>query len=249
MKTDSNLNVKYLDYAVELNDFEDLDRLISSDSVYCVICFYSPECPHCISFMPHYDEIASQIHRTNLLYSSVPIVISKIDGKKHKDIINQMQPGFLTKYPTILFKKDLEETFTWPDDEPRTSSNILKRMSEFFDDPTLYPSGEELHMLMNNKNPKFLYFCVETPNVQRFNVDELDPYFTNQLSGIRSINTFFRNNPEIAKQGAAIPVNTLGRLDIKVPTICVLDESGKESEHYTMRDAVKWLRDNILSYL
>lgn len=234
--------VKWSAKPVELNFPSELDNLLSTDDN-AVIYFYKPQCPFCAKFKPIYDSLANDIHRTNLNPSSVPIVFAEIDGHKWKNAINRLRPGFLGDpvnkrgYPTILFKRKDGTAITWDPELPRTDYNIAALMSLFFQDPTLIPIFDNLYDLMNNPQPEFIYFYSDnTSIIPRFNND-LDPYFVGQENAVKSMNYSFFINPDLAKKGAAFPINSMDRSDLKIPLIY----DTRENKEYAYRDAHKWM--------
>lgn len=226
---------------LSLENAGELDTLISSPGN-SVILFYMNGCPHCEKLFPIYTKLARNIQNSNYYPGAVPIIVAGIDGVTHLAAINELRPGFLGQpphnrgFPTILFKKDGEGS-VWDTSIPRTEYNLLKKMAEFFQDPTLNPIDTPLYEIMNDKNPEFYYFYNDTDVlVPRF-AGPIDPDFVDLLKANDAITYQFLIDPNLRQGGAAFPVNKIDRLDIAVPSI--YDVATGES--YDYRDAAKWV--------
>jgi len=62
-----------------------------------IITFYAPWCPHCVHFVPVYNEVASYAHESLGLSTSV-VRFFAVDCVKYSQICNSMQ---VKGYPTI----------------------------------------------------------------------------------------------------------------------------------------------------
>jgi thiol-disulfide isomerase/thioredoxin len=241
MRDDQKREISWSAKPLELNYPKELDNIMSTEDN-AVVYFYKPGCPYCAEFRPVYETLANDVHRTNLNRGAVPIVMAQMDGHRWKDAINRLRPGFLGDpvngrgYPTILFKRGDGKALTWDPRHPRTDYNIAGLMSSFYGDETLMPITQELHSVMNNPDPEYVYFYSDnTAVVPRF-VQEPDPNFVDRESAVKTLNYLFLLNDDLRSRGAAFPVNRMDRPDLRIPSIF----DRRDGHEYAFRDSHRW---------
>lgn len=234
---------------VELNWPTELATLLSNDDN-AVILFYKPDCIHCLSFKPVFNDLANLIHESNSQPWNTPIVFAQIDAEKWLKEVNTLIPNFLGDpvtnrgYPTILFKRSDGSNVVWEQDRPPTFDNIVTFMAEFYDEPTLLPITEPLWQVANNDtDPDFLYFYSDNVTlVPRFEAAfPLDEHFSDRSQGMRTASYLIQNIPQLYENALAVPVNLMDRRDIGVPTIY---DTRDDSVH-AYRDAHAWLKNYL----
>lgn len=242
------VHVQPLMHALEIPSVNVLNKMLESPNNVAIF-FTKKGCPHCKAFKPVWDDIARNIHSSNMKPQSVPIIIAKIDGYKFKDELEQLRPGWNNNraYPTILFKKPnfdngSIETVEWDRKVERSKENLLDFMALFYDDPTLVTYTPPIETLMNNPNPEFIFlYSSAFPMVDRFRDCISDLPMMDVISGNTMIQSAFMQYPEIARRGMAIAVNDADRADFPVPAIIDM----RSDREFRYRDAQRWMQAEI----
>jgi len=225
---------------------EDLMR--SPENV--AIDFYKKDCPYCKTLAPIWNNIARQVHASNNNPGAVPIIIAKMDGVTHKEELDALRPGWSEGrgYPTILFKRvnpqdpSSIDAVEWDNQKPRTYDNLLEFMSEYYGDESLKPHSIDLINLMRNPQPEFTFmYSNATPVVLRFSKCLSDSPMLDIAEGNVVCASAFYRHPELARRGAALPVNELDRRDFPIPAI-IDNRTGREHRY---RDCQRWIQHEV----
>lgn len=234
--------------ALQITSAKMLEELMASpDNV--AIDFYKKECPYCKTLSPIWNQIARQVHTTNNEPGVVPIIVAKMDAIKYLPQLEELRPGWSDGrgYPSLLFKRvnpqdGTVEATEWDHKVPRTYENLLDFMSEYYGDPLLKPHSIDLIQLMRNPQPEFTFmYSNATPVVLRFSTCLSDTPMIDIAEGNVVCSAAFYRYPELARRGAALPVNELDRRDFPVPAI-VDNRTGKD---YKYRDCQRWIKQQV----
>lgn len=235
--------VKYMEKPLKLRTADELDALSSNQDA-SIILFHSPHCKWCRRLYPAFNTFAAEMHRTNALPGSVPVVVAEINAKAVREDIDRMRPGFIRTFPTILYKKpkvdfpsgkQTIEGLVHPPGASRSLAGLAAQAAKFFGDSSLIPidvSGP-LKKLMNggtNNGAEFIFLY--EPNqvvIPRF-LKPLDRLVVDKGRASSDLSHhFLAIDPLLASRGLAVEAGP----DLRVPSIIDLSGGPKEHGHFS----------------